>query len=343
MKALLLTAPSRLEIADVPCPDVGPHDVQVRVAACGICGSDVHGYDGSSGRRIPPLVMGHEAAGVVERVGTEVKRFVPGDRVTFDSMFSNPASWYSRRGLAHLCDDRRVMGVSCGDYRQHGAFAELVSVPEHIVYRVPDALSLEHAALIEPVSIAVHAMRRAVPQLGDSALVVGAGMIGLLCVQSLRAGGAGLVIASDPDATRRERALAAGADVAVDPEAENVAERCRELTEGRGTDLAMEAVGATGPVNTAIQSVRKGGVVVLIGNVQPRVEIGLQDVVTRELSLRGTCGSNGEYPACLELMARGKIQVADCITAVDPLEKGPEWFQRLHAREPGVLKVLLHP
>ena len=167
MKSLLLTAPSHLEIADIDPPHVGPHDVLVRVAACGICGSDVHGYDGGSGRRIPPLVMGHEAAGIVEEVGVRVKGYKAGDRVTFDSMISNPRSWFSRAGLGHLCDDRRVLGVSCGEYRQYGAFAELVSVPEHIVYAVPPDLSLEHAALIEPVSIAVHAVGRASPRLGD--------------------------------------------------------------------------------------------------------------------------------------------------------------------------------
>lgn len=343
MKALLLTAPSRLEIVDVPPPVCGPGDVVVRIASCGICGSDVHGYDGNSGRRIPPLIMGHEAAGVVEATGSEAGRFAPGDRVTFDSMLSDPTSWFSRRGMAHLCDQRRVLGVSCGEYRQHGAFAELAVVPEHIVYAVPDDLSLQHAALVEPVSIAVHAVGRSRLQIGDSALVVGAGMIGLLCIQTLRASGAGKIWASDPDATRRARALEAGADEAIDPGVIDVVHAVRELADGRGADQAFEAVGREASVLTAVRSVRKGGTVVLVGNLQPLVAFPLQEAVTRELSILGTCGSNGEYPACLQMMARGQVRVEPLITAIDPLEKGPEWFARLHRSEPGLMKVLLHP
>jgi L-iditol 2-dehydrogenase len=343
MKALLLVAPGQLEIADVPPPEVGRDDVLVRVACCGICGSDVHGYDGSSGRRIPPLVMGHEAAGTVAAVGSAVRQWREGDRVTFDSMISNPGSWFSRQGLPHLCDDRRVLGVSCGEYRRHGAFAELVAVPQHIVYRLPDGLPFEHAAMIEPASVAVHAVRRAALRGGEIALVVGAGMIGQLCIQALRALDAGCVLASDPEATRRQAAQAAGAAVAFDPAVENVVDSVRQRTEGRGADATFEAVGAPDTVLTAVEATRKGGTVVLVGNIAPRVELPLQSVVTRELSLLGSCASNGEYPECLDLLESGAIRVDSLISAVAPLEEGPEWFRRLHAREPGLIKVLLRP
>ena len=187
MRALMLTDYKKFEMTDIPEPSAGQDDVVIRIRACGICGSDVHGFDGSSGRRIPPLVMGHEAAGVVERVGKGVQQFHEGDRVTFDSMISCGHCEFCRRGKINLCEARRVLGVSCGDYRQHGAFAELVSVPQHIVYPVPDDLSLEQGALVEPVSIAVHAVNLTPLELGQSAVVVGCGTIGLLCVQALRA------------------------------------------------------------------------------------------------------------------------------------------------------------
>ena len=132
----------------------------MRVRACGVCGSDVHGYDGSTGRRIPPLVMGHEAAGVIERIGSGVTDLAPGDRVTFDSTVSCGHCAFCLRGQINLCDRRTVLCVSCGDYRRHGAFAEYVSVPARIVYRLPDAVPFEHAALIEAVSVAVHDLRR---------------------------------------------------------------------------------------------------------------------------------------------------------------------------------------
>src|SRR5262249_16682340 len=158
----------QLEMAELPAPEIGDDDVLVRVRACGICGSDVHGYDGSTGRRIPPLVMGHEASGVVARVGKNVPRLREGDRVTFDSRASCGTCFFCRRGEPNLCDNRNVLGVSCGEYRRHGAFAEYVAVPQHIVYPLPEALSFQEAALVESVSVAVHAVNRTPVRLGDT-------------------------------------------------------------------------------------------------------------------------------------------------------------------------------
>src|SRR5438552_16825618 len=141
MKALLLSKYRQLEIADVPRPIPAPGEVLVQVAACGICGSDVHGYDGSSGRRIPPIVMGHEAAGTVTALGAGVTKLAEGDRVTFDSTISCGVCGDCIRGEINLCDRRQVLGVSCADYRRAGAFAEYVTVPERIVYRLPASLS----------------------------------------------------------------------------------------------------------------------------------------------------------------------------------------------------------
>ena len=186
MKALLLSEYKKLNVVDMPTPEIGEDEVLVRVRACGICGSDIHGYDGSTGRRIPPLVMGHEAAGVIERAGRAVEGFAVGDRVTFDSTVSCGTCDFCRQGQINLCDNRMVLGVSCGDYRRHGAFAEYVSVPARILYKLPDTLPFERAALIEAVSIAVHAVSRHVPKPDDAVLVVGSGMIGVLVIQVLR-------------------------------------------------------------------------------------------------------------------------------------------------------------
>jgi L-iditol 2-dehydrogenase len=342
MKALLLTEYKKLKLTDMPEPAVGPEDLLVRVHACGICGSDVHGYDGRTGRRVPPIVMGHEAAGVVAAVGPSVRQFRVGDRVTFDSTIYCSQCFFCRRGQINLCDHRRVLGVSCGDYRQHGAFAEFVVVPKRIAYRLPDALSFEHAAMIEAVSIAVHATNRTPVHLGDSAVVVGAGMIGLLVIQALRRAGCGRIIAVDVDEKRLELARKLGADDALNAKSDVAAEVIR-LMEGRGADIAVEAVGAAGPINTAIASLRKGGALTLVGNLTPKVEMPLQAIVTRELTLNGTCASCGEYPACIEMLARGHIQVAPLISACAPLTDGAAWFDRLYRQEPGLMKVILRP
>ncbi len=343
MKALLMTEYKHFEMTDMPVPSIGPDDVLVKVSACGICGSDVHGMDGSSGRRIPPIVMGHEAAGIITEIGENVIDFAVGDRVTFDSMISEGDDWFRRRGLHHLSEQRRVMGVSPGEYRQHGAFAEYVALPQHIVYKLPEGMSFQHAAMTEPVSIVVHAKNRTPIKLGDSAVVVGAGMIGNLMVQALRIAGCGKIIAVDLDESKLELARDVGATHTIVAGKEDVPEVVRSLTEGRGSDLAFECVGATPTVQTAIDSVHKGGSVTLVGNLAASIDFPLQSVVTREITLYGSCGSNNEYPACLELMARGDFDLDALISKVAPLAEGAMWFERLYAQEPGLMKVLLEP
>src|SRR5207249_4420401 len=149
MKALLLSKNKHLEMTDLPVPRAEPGEVLVRVAACGICGSDVHGFDGSTGRRIPPIVMGHEAAGVVSAIGEGVTGFAPGDRITFDSTVYCGQCEFCLRGEVNLCNNRQVLGVSCGEYRRHGAFAEYLTVPARIAYKLPDNFRFEDAAMLE--------------------------------------------------------------------------------------------------------------------------------------------------------------------------------------------------
>jgi L-iditol 2-dehydrogenase len=171
MKALVLENVRDLQLKDVLEPELARNDVLIQVKACGICGSDVHGYDGSTGRRIPPIIMGHEAAGVVIKVGPEVRTVAVGDRVTFDSTVSCGTCSFCRTGDVNLCNRRQVLGVSCGDYRRNGAFAEYVAVPAHIVYALPLAFPFEKAALIEAVSIAVHAAKITEIKLADPELM----------------------------------------------------------------------------------------------------------------------------------------------------------------------------
>ncbi len=333
MKALLLSAYKRLEIADVPTPVPSPGEVLLRVAACGICGSDVHGYDGSTGRRIPPIVMGHEAAGTVVGLGEGASGFRVGDRVTFDSTVYCGRCEYCRRGLVNLCDHRRIVGVSTPDFRCHGAFAEYVAVPSHIVYRLPDQLSFVHAAMLEAVSVALHAVSFSKPEPGATALVIGAGMIGLLTLQALRAEGFTRVFITDVDESRLRLAERLGA--AATFHASNL--------DVRDVDLAIECVGRDETVRAAVDSVRKGGAVTLVGNIRPEVTLPLQKVVSRQIRLQGSAASAGEYPRAIELLGSGAIQVEPLITAVAPLEDGPRWFERLYAGEPNLMKVVLTP
>src|ERR1700727_1620177 len=202
MNALLLSEYKHLAVATLPVPEPGPSDVLVQVAACGICGSDVHGYDGSSGRRIPPLVMGHEAAGIVAAVGSQVKGFNIGDRVTFDSTVYCGVCRFCLRGEMNLCDNRQVVGVSYGDYSRAGAFAEYVAVPARIVYKLPENLGFAEAAMLEAVSVALHAVKVSNLAGGETALVIGAGMIGLLTLQAARVAGCSKVFVAELHTSR---------------------------------------------------------------------------------------------------------------------------------------------
>ncbi len=343
MDALVLKAYRRLEMAEVPLPVPGPDEVLVAVRACAICGSDVHGYDGSTGRRRPPLIMGHEAAGVVAEVGAGVSDLAPGDRVTFDSTIYCGRCGNCRRGRINLCDDRRVLGVSCAEYRRDGAFARYVAVPQRVIYRLPPGLSFEHAAMIEPLAIAFHAVGRVPLRLGDTAVVVGAGVIGLLIVQALRLAGCGRIVAADIDPARLALARRLGADETLDVSADRPEARLREAVGGDGADVAFDAVGRGDTLRTALTSLRKGGFLSAVGNLDADVPMPLQQAVTRELTVAGSCASCGEYPACIEALAAGRVDVASLISAVAPLEEGPAWFERLYGREPGLIKVVLRP
>ena len=343
MKALVLDAPSHFLFKEVPKPAVqSPRDVLIRVKAVSICGSDVHGMDGSTGRRIPPIIMGHEASGVIEEIGKGVRHFAVGDRVTFDSTIYCGECFHCRKGEVNLCDNRRVLGVSCGEYKQDGACAEYVVVPDHILYKLPETLDFVSAALTEPLAVAAHGVKIAAIEPGASMVVVGTGLIGLLLLRILRIHGSGTLIAVDVDPGRLEIARRFGADYTV-LGGISAAKQVRSLTHGRGADYGFEAVGAGPSFQSAIQSIRKGGILTLVGNISPSVDLPLQAVVTGQLTLRGSCAIAGEYPLALDLMASKKVDVRALIGAVAPLSEGDTWFHRLYNREPGLLKVVLEP
>jgi threonine dehydrogenase-like Zn-dependent dehydrogenase len=343
MKALVLEAYNQFKYTnDFPIPEITDDEVLIRVKACGICGSDVHGMDGSSGRRIPPLIMGHEASGVIESVGKSVVNRKPGDRVTFDSTIYKLNDWYTLHGYYNLSDNRKVLGVSTGEYRKHGAFAEYVSVPQHILYHIPDKVSFEHAAMVEPIAVALHSMSLSGIQMGDKAAVVGAGMIGNFILKLLKLLGV-TVIVVDLDEAKLQNAKNSGADYLLNARTENLEKKIKNICSGRGADFAFEAVGVNDTVKTAISVVLKGGTIVLVGNLSPNVEFPLQKVVTQELKVLGSCGINGEYEKVLHLLDKGLINVDDQISAIAPLSEGANWFKRLYNKEKGLKKVILVP
>src|SRR5450759_647467 len=342
MKALVLEEYNRFVYKDVIKPVADDNEVLVEIKAVGICGSDVHGMDGSTGRRIPPIIMGHEASGVIIETGKNVTGWKTGDRVTFDSTIYRLDDWYTRNGHYNLSDNRMVLGVSCKDFRRDGAFAQFVTIPSHILYQLPDNVSFEQAAMVEPVAVALHAINLSGAKINDTVAVFGSGMIGLFIIQLLKQAGCN-VIAVDMLQEKLEMAKNAGASVILNSQTDDIPGEIRKHTQNRGADFAFEAVGITPTIKSAIESLRKGATLVLVGNLSPSIEFPLQKVVTQEITVKGSCAINGEYPAVLDLISKGKINVDSMISAVVPLSEGAVYFDKLYKKEKGLFKVILKP
>jgi 2-desacetyl-2-hydroxyethyl bacteriochlorophyllide A dehydrogenase len=343
MKALVLEEYSKLVYKDVPDPVIKNNEVLVKVMACGICGSDVHGMDGSTGRRIPPLIMGHEASGIIVKTGADVKGWESGDRVTFDSTVYPLDDWFTLAGQYNLSDNREVLGVSPGTFKRDGAFAEFIAVPQHILYKIPSNVTFEQAAMVEAVAVALHSVNISGVRPGDRCVVVGAGMIGIFILKLLKISGALNIIAIDNNPKRLELASGAGADHTFISTEPDLLKKIRSITNNRGADVSFEAVGKGESVNIAIDVIRKGGRAVLVGNISPTVDFPLQKVVTRELKILGSCAIRGEYETVLSFLESGRISVADQISAVVPLSEGAAWFDKLYKKTVDLNKVILVP
>jgi L-iditol 2-dehydrogenase len=343
LKALVYTKPYTFEYSDFPDPAVGDDDVLIHIKACGICGSDVHGFTGKTGRRIPPLIMGHEAAGIVEGFGKNVSGFENGDRVCFDSTVYCNKCEACRAGLFNRCDKRQVLGVSVPEFKRHGAFAEFVAVPWWIVSKIPDELSFVNAALLEPASIGTHAANRARISKDDTVVVIGAGTIGLFILQGARLRSAAKVIAVDINDFRLDLAKKLGADVLINPLKSNLSEAILQETDGKGASVTFEAVGNAKTFANAVAVTRMGGHIVAVGNLENKAEFDLQQFVAKEHTFIGSYASSGEFRDCIELVASGKINVEPLISDVLPMKEGPGAFDRLLKAEENLLKIVLEP
>lgn len=343
MKALVLDKYMELNYRDFTDPVIEKNEVLVQVKACGICGSDIHGMDGSTGRRQPPLIMGHEASGVITELGSQVKAWQIGDRVTFDSTIYPLNDWYTKQGRYNLSDNRKVLGVSPPYFKKHGAFAEYVSVPEHILYKIPDNVSFEEAAFVEPIAVAAHALNISKIKSGQSAVVVGVGMVGTFVIKLLEVAGAYPIIGIDLNDQKLNMSKEFGATHTINSGSKDLVKNVLALTKNRGADIGFEVVGISETVNLCVNNLRKGGTAVLVGNLSPEVVVPLQKIVTSEISLLGSCAINGEYEVVLDLISSGKISVKKMISVVAPLSEGADWFNRLYNKEPGLNKVILVP
>ena len=338
MQALTFTAIHKNELLEVPLPRIErPDGVLLKVSSVGICGSDLHGYTGDSGRRNPPLIMGHEATGEVIDIGPDVKDLSVGSRVAIQPVEFCDVCVQCLAGRRSLCESRRVMGMSAP-----GAYAEYVTWPAANLFVLPESLSLEHGALAEPLAVATHAVGLAHIRPYDTAFVVGAGPIGLLTVAVLKLTGVRDIAVSDKSQSRLEIARAVGATVTVNPATQDLRAVVDEFTGGSGVDIAFEAVGLTATAQQTLDVTRNKGVVVWIGNNQRMIEIDMQAIVTRELTVLGSYGmSNAEFRRSLRMLAQGDVSAERLINRRATLREGPHLFDEL-LEEPQTIKCVIN-
>jgi L-iditol 2-dehydrogenase len=337
----------RVESRAVPTP--GPREVLVKIGRVGVCGSDVHYFtDGHIGKYVveKPMVLGHESAGVIAGVGSEVSSFRVGDRVSIEPGYTCRRCYHCKRGRYNLCPDVTFMATPPVD----GAFAEYVVWPDDFVFKIPDSMSLDAAALLEPLAVGVWAVQRAGIGMGSSVAVLGAGPIGITTLQSAKAAGATTIIAVDLEDFRLELARKLGATHTVNARTENVLERIREITapltglpgSSAGVDAAFETAGSLPTCRMTIEATRSGGVAILVGlPADPMVTLDIVAAASREVDIRGQFRYANCYPAALELVAQGRINLDAMITHRFGLDQAQEALEFADREKRASMKVMV--
>ena len=336
MKAFVWEGAWQMPMRELETPEPGPEDVVVAMKATGICGSDVHGFMGITGRRLPGFVMGHEFTGAITAVGDRVLDHKIGDRVVVCPVVSCGVCELCRAGKPNICVNRTISGV-----HHHGSYAEFVRVPQRLLHRLPDHVSWEHGALAEPLSVAMHGVSVTPINLMDTVVIVGAGTIGLFALVAARLRGAGQLIVTDTIPHRLELARQLGADVTVNVTEEDPVAVVHAHTSGLGADCAIEAVGVPAAVKQALEVVRLSGNVTWIGNSHPIVEVNMQQVVTREITIRGSYTFVQEFQRAIDAIAVGRVNVGPLIGKVAPLDDTLQIFQDMANGKLDAVKVVL--
>ncbi len=338
MQALVYEGAWQMPLREVPIPEPTAEEVNVKVERVGVCGSDVHGYKGTTGRRKPPIIMGHEFSGTIAAVGKEVREFQVGDRVVVAPLLTCGSCDNCRAGFPNQCQNRSGLGVNL-----NGAYAEYVLVPQKMLFRLPAEMSWEQGALVEPLAVSMHAVNLTPIRLLDPVVILGAGTIGLLTILAAKMKGAGKIIVTDVSEHRLEFARRLGADVIINPSQEDAVEVVKAHTGGKGAPIVIEAVGITATTKQSLLMVRNGGTVVWIGNSDPEVTINMQQIVTRELTVQGAYGFNDEFALSIEAIRSGRIDPTRLIEHRATLAEGTQIIDDLARGKADWIKVMLKP
>lgn len=340
MKSNFFLGNKIFEVREMPAPPVGPTDVLVRVAAAGICGTDVHIYHGDKGSAEvkPPVVLGHEFSGVVEQVGEAVSSVRMGDHVTIDPNIYCGKCHYCKIGKKQLCENLYAVGVN-----RDGGFAEYCVVPETQCYLLDKDIPLAYGAMAEPLACCLHGIERAGITQGSTVCVIGGGAIGLMMVQLAKHAGASQVVLSEPVAMRREIGVQLGADAAIDPIHECISDRLQEILGIAGADVIIECVGAPIATEQAFQASKRGSALLLfsVPRANSVYELYLEDVYQKELTIMGSMINPDTHGRATALINSGTIKMDKIITHRYPVEQVEDAILMQQSNES--IKVIIEP
>lgn len=338
MRAAMLDEPFKIGVVEVEVPSVGSEDVLIRVKAAGICGSDLHAYRGVHPFRKPPVILGHEMAGVVVEVGKDVREISPGDRVTVEPQLPCRRCEYCIKGLYQLCNNKAIVGV--GGWL--GTFAEFFLCHQDVVYKLPEDVSFLEGALVEPLSVGIHAVRRARVCPGDKVAVLGGGTIGLTTLAVARQAGAGTLVCTDVVDFNLEVAKKLGATHVVNTRKEDLSQKIAGITDA-GMDIAIITAGFPQVFQQALSVVRKGGLVLVVAMFDQPVEISdMGRFLTGEQNIAASWLYRREdFQAAIEMLALRRIDVAPLITHTMPLDEVARAFELMDKRTARAIKIVL--
>lgn len=337
MRALVYTGTQQIEIRCVPEPHVGDSEALIKVAAAGICGSEVEAYLGKSRKRVPPLVMGHEFTGTVHAVGSGVSGVGVGDRVAVQPLFSCRHCPECERGQTNICRNRRLMSIE-----MPGGYAEYAAVPASGLFPLPEETSFEVGTLAEPLANAVHILERAEYRVLRKMVILGGGTIGALVLMLARAVGTDDVAVIEPNARKHARLESLGAAMVLDPREEDSLERVLEWSEG-GAGVVVDASGAAPARKFAVECAAPSATIVFVGQGSASSDADHRDILTRELTIRGSYAyTNADFSRALRLLASGKIDGASIIRAIS-IEEGPGAFAELITGSTQDIKIVMRP
>jgi len=337
MKQAVMTAPGKIEFREVDKPTPRDDEVLIRTKRIGVCGSDIHVFHGLHPYTKYPVVQGHEVSGVIAEVGPRVKGLVTGDKVVFVPQVTCGECYPCRHGMHHICDSLKVMG-----FQTDGAAQEYFPVKAEMVLKLPDSISLDQAAMIEPISVAVHAIRRGGDVKGLKVLILGAGTIGNLAAQVAGASGAVAVMVTDVSEYKLDKARQCGIQFVVNPQKEGLSGAILKYFGPDKADLILECVGVQDTITEAIASARKGSTIVVVGvfGKKPEVDLGL--VQDRELSLIGTLMYNkADYERAIGLVVRRDIHLNELITHHFPFGRYLDAYHTIEAAQGKYMKVMV--